>query len=627
MSAFRITGICLIILLSNRVTGQGGRFKRLQAKEEAKYKESFPPVLENPYPDESIGSHLQKLYYQQASESCNIRRSNLRDYIPHELKSGYGEDRLRETLVYEMPISATNLLFMTFTAADLLQLEDGTYSESQYIEANRIVGINNNLVNYGQSLINSASGFPSLVFQKSCGSYFDGSFDAEVNAPVAELKTSLSVETKKSSSITTISGKFVSPLYLIFKRNNIQSTFAHLLLWNIYHESFIQDSILTLYEEGKYISEFDGTILTRSNGREKSIQLSTRLSAGISAGMFASNGQINAGIDNKMSFSLKDFSSLIHRGSSGNLSFSTRNLPKVNDINQKLQNSISFGEQPSFDGYITHLLPTVLTRNLYGVPEELCNQNSWIIHSTDDYSVEVWDEKPSVSSVSRINGKDGFPQCTCTIRGNIKKQAISDAEHGNLDLQLTLKNTKQIGDNQLQVIVTEPSVKITDAPKIINLNDNIISATKSEVNNAITGTYYTYDISFNIDDTGIDLTEPYEVKNISVKYINSSRADSLKSDNITYNPGDLSVSDEPTILGNSIKLRIETKDYPPEFTNVSDVNATFKIEFEIQLENETYTKLATKNINLKIPVHTLDIQVGVAALDDLSSGEGENLKN
>lgn len=584
--------------------------KRINSRE-SKKKENFPPKLIEEYPDNSLGQKLQNVYMLQAKENCGIQRSDIRDYIPYEIKSGYNVNNLKETLVYEIPVSAQNIMFLTLNNNDKVKIENGNFIESEYLQANRIIGLNDNLINYGQSVLSPIPGFPSLIYQKSCGSYFEGDAGATLDAPLVELKTSLAAETKKNTSITTISGKFVSPLYLIFRRNSIQSTYSHLLLWSIYYDNYINTSSNSLYDQGKYITEFDATLVSRSNSTNQSLKMNGRLSAGISAGIFNTTGNINTGLGNKVSFSLADFRTFIHKRNRV-LLYNTADLPKINDINVKLQNSLTFDAQPSLDGYVTNLLPTTITRNLYGIPQELCNVNSWFIDN-QGYDLNIWENAPTVKSVSKPSGKDGFPECICSITGMVSDNAIQSATNGTIDLNVVLTNTKEINGLQLKVNVNEPTVKVTDAPKVVNINESLINASRSMLSNS-NGIHYTYDLFFAIDETGVNLKTPHVIRNAQIEYVNPRQ-----NLNITSNPGGLLLEETPRITGNSVSAKIRTQNYDSNFENINMINASFKLKFELQLANDSYTELATKTINLVIPVHSADIQNELGSLSDNTS--------
>ena len=296
-----------ILMLSIQLShGQKKAVKTYLKEQEEQQKKDFPSPLATPFRAGTLGDKIQTLYETQAKEACGIVRNDKRLFIPREILSGYGENRLRSTLIYDMPISATNLLFLALSPSDASKISNGTFNEQEYINAKRIVGINDNLVNFGQSVLSPINGFPSLFFQKSCGSYFVGDIAAKVKAPVAELEASLDAETRKTTSITTVTGNFFSPLFLIFRQNTAQSTYAHLLLWEIYLEHFKNNPNSTehLYEKGKYISEFKGTITHRAVNSDQSVNMNGRLSTNISLGVFNATGNINVGSENKVSFCL-----------------------------------------------------------------------------------------------------------------------------------------------------------------------------------------------------------------------------------------------------------------------------------------------------------------------------------
>jgi hypothetical protein len=594
MKHLLIFTIILSTLLSTEVYGQSKAVKKYLREQDDQLKKEFPPALTEQYPMGSLGEKIQTLYETQAEKACGIKRDDQRLYIPREIVNGYGQNRLKNTKIYDIPISATNLLFLALTPSDITKIDNGTLVESEYINAKRVVGIKDNLVDYGQSVLTPIGGFPSLFYQKSCGSYFVGDLGASVKAPVLELEASLNAETKKSTSITTITGKFFSPLYLIFRQNTAQSVYAHMLLWEVYAEQEKNARSLGqtdfLINNGKYISEFNATLTNRATDSDQSLNMNGRLSTNISAGIFSANGNIQAGYENKVSFSLKDFNTSIHKLADGKLSYAKSDLPRVDVINQKLQNSLNFNPQPSFNGFVTHLLPTEISRVLTGIPAYLCDKTSWVIDA-NGYDKSLWKEKPTVTSLYSP-GKDGsYPDCICKVTGFLKKTAINQAikDKGSLQLQMSLINVLTVDSKQLKIDIYEPSVKVTDAPKILTINSEPVNASRQEIRTS-TKVSYNYPISFLVDDTGIKLTEPYEISNIQIEFINQEQSDLLSN----------SVSNHQ-VKGNSIFVDIKTVEKPKEYIQEGQLTVPVKIKFSIQLSGGSTTQLATNTINLSVP--------------------------
>ena len=583
----------IVILGVTSSYSQARKVKEYLKNEKESQERDFPPPLPVNYPSGSLGEKIQNLYQRQAEEACGIKRPNQRLYIPREIVNGYGQDRLQTTMIYDIQISAKNLLFLALTQNDINKINIGNFVESEYINAKRVIGLQDNLVNYGESVLTPINGFPSLFYQKSCGSYFIGDINAKVKAPVAELEASLSAETKKTTSITTITGKFFSPLYLIFRQNTAQSVYAHLLLWGVYLENFKSNPNSTdlLVDNGKYISEFNGTLVNRSYNSEQSINMNGRLSANISAGIFSANGNIQAGYDNKVSFSLVDFNTSIHKLSDGTLSYALTDLPRVNEINQKLTNSLNFKPQPSLSGgYVTHLLPVEISRTLTGVPGFLCDKLSWYVNDTG-YDKLIWKDKPTVSSVYMASKEDEYPDCICKITGFINKAAIDQAiaDKGTLEFKLILSNVAQIKGQNLSLNIYEPSVKVTDAPKILTVNSESINAGKQQIIGSSQNSF-SYPIQFLIDATGVKLEDPIKISNIQIEYLN-------KEQEIQG----LKVYNNPTITGNSVAFDIRTGEKPKDYIQEGEFSVPIKIKLAIQLQGGTVAQLVTNTINLIVP--------------------------
>ncbi|CAA7194721.1 hypothetical protein [Chryseobacterium potabilaquae] len=588
----------IAISVLQTVCAQSNAVKKFLQEQEIQQKKDFPLPLSQPFPNGTLGEKLQSLYELQAKEACGIIRTDKRMYIPKEIVANYGENNLRKTTIYDIPISATNLLFLVLTPSDILKINNGTFVEQEFINAKRIIGISDNLVNFGQSALSPINGFPSLFYQKSCGSYFVGDATAKVKAPVAELEASLAAETQKTTSITSVTGNFFSPLYLILRQNTAQSTYTHLLIWEIYYNHYKNNPSNTqpLYSNAKYISELKGTLTNRAINSSQSINMNGRLSANISFGLLNASGQVNAGNENKASFDLKDFSTSIHKLSNGNLNWELTKLPSIEEINQKLQNSQNYKAQPSIGGFATHLLPTEITRVLVGVPSSLCDNNSWEVTS-DGFNGEIWKQKPTVVS-SWIAKENEYPECICKITGFIKKEAIDNAikSNGFIGLSLKLNSKDEMSGKKLSIDVSEPTVKVTDNPKISNVNSESINASKQEVK--IAGKIgYNFPIQFNINATNIQLTEPYKISNIQIEYINK------ENENYPF-----SIINGPIVNGNTVSFDLKSLEKPQNYIQQGDIIIPIKIKFNIEIRGGTTTQLVTNIINLNLPNLTQPIE-------------------
>ncbi len=583
---------------------QSKRFTKELQKQEEQQKKDFPPPLVEPFPKGSLGDKIQTLYKEQARNACKITRNDERLFIPREIISGYGEDRLRGTMIFDVSASANNLLFLALSPSDVLRITEGTFNEQDHIIAKRIIGINDNLIDFGQSVLTPIDGFPSFFYQKSCGSYFVGDIESEVNAPVAELKASLKAEAKKQTSITTLTGNFFSPLYLILRQNTAKSIYAHLLIWELYLEDFKnnRNNNEHLHNNGKYISEFKATMTYRAIDSDQSISMNGRLSTGVSLGIFSAKGNISAGNENKVAFNLKDFRTSIHKLPNNNLNWDLSDLPKFDKINKKLQNSFAFTTQPSMTGFATHLLPTEITRTIVGIPASLCDATSWQV-SQDGFDTNIWKEKPNVISTftEAKENKSEFPECTCKITGFIKKEAIDRAVASNkfINLSLKLNHNSEILGQKLTFDISELSVKVTDNPKISIVNSESVNVQR-EATTIANKVSYKYPIQFTVNSTGIQLTEPYSISNIEIEYVNKENQN-------------LSITDAPIVQGNSISFNIKTPEKPQNYVSQGELIIPIKIKFNIEIKGGITTQLVTNTINLNLPnlVEKLDIQSNV----------------
>lgn len=582
--------LSLQVIISQKPSKSVTKFLKEQEEQQ---KKDFPEPLTKQFEKGTLGEELQKLYELQAKNSCGITRIDKRLYIPKEIITGYGEDRLRNTMIYNIPLRATNLLFLTLTPSDINKISNGNFVEDEYIKAKRIIGLNDNLINFGHSTLSPIDGFPSLFYQKSCGSYFTGNITTKVNVPIAELAASLDAETKKSASITSVTGNFFSPLYIILRQNTAQSTYAHLLLWEVYYEDYKQNpsSSEPLNNYGKYISEFNGTLTYRAIKSEESIAMNGKLSANISYGILSATGNINSGNENNAAFDLKDFSTSIHKLNNGNLSWDLTDLPRIEQINQKLENYINHKSQSTINGFVTHLLPTEITKTVVGVPASLCDKNSWYI-ITNGFDSNIWRDKPNVISTwVKPSQNNELPECICKVTGFIKKEAIDNATsrtNGFIDLVLKLNNKAEINNQKLNLVISEKDVRVTDNPKVSNINSELVNATKEETK-VSNKTFYNFPIQFTINATGIQLTEPYKIYNIEIEYLNAENKNQL-----------LSINNDPIIKGNSVKL-VLTSEKPVNSTPLNDIIVPVKIKFNIEIQGGRSAQLVTNTINLNLP--------------------------
>lgn len=549
-----------------------------------------PPLLKTEFPAQTLGEKLQNIYQVQAKSPCQIIRKDQRMYIPQEILDGFGETALRSTKIFPMPMSATNVFFLALSPQDVEKIQNSTFIETEYIAAKKIIGISDNFVDYGKAGLSPINGFPSLFYQKSCGSYFEGKINADTKLPWLELKASLEAETKKTSVITTVTGKFFSPLYLILRDNNIKSVYAHLLIWDLYYNDIVKNPKSDFYKIGQYISEFDGTLINEARNSKDGLGITGRMAANVSLGVFAADGSISTGYDTKAQFSLNDFQTFLHRLSNGKLAFALSDLPSLTKINEKLQNSLS-SEQPSITNFVNNIVPVQITRTLSGIPSTLCSRTSWEIKD-GGYDTNVWEKTPVVTSA--FNSKnpknpDGLPECICTITGKIKTTYINlaVAEHANRDINLKLTNIAQIGSQALSVDIVEPSVKFTDAPKTLPVSSDGINASRKEVAGSNSKSHV-FSFPVYIDDTGISLSS-LTVRNIQIQYLNT------KDEALNL------IVESTSTNGKSLTVQISTPEKPIDYVVVEDRIIPVKVTFSLPVANNSVS-VVTNVINLKIPI-------------------------
>ena len=470
------------------------------------------------------------------------------------------------------------------------------------------------MIDFGGSHPTAAAGFKSLFYQKSCGSYFDSSIEIEMKPPVAELQASLSAESKKSSSITSISGKFFSPLYLLFQSYSKKSIYAHMLLWEIYAEDYKKnkDGEL-LIEQGKYISEMNATLINRSISSEQSLDMNTRLSAGISAGIFSASGKVNVGLDQRTSFSLKDFTTYIHKKRNGDLGYAISTLPSASDINEQLQNSTRFEGVSSFTGYLSHLTKTTISRVLSGVPSSLCKEQSWFIGEFDS---NIWTNEPTVESKPVIK-ENAIPDCICTISGYIKRAAIDGAigNQGLIDLDMTIVHKDTINGETLALNISEPSLKVTDSPKILAVSEVLVNAGRTESSNS-QKKWYSYKAQLVIDDTGVEIKDPVEPQAFEVEYTNKEQEKFGFTASAT------------SVTGQVLELSLKTAEQPNDFIVEEEVIVSVKVKFLVNLDDQGTAPVVTNTLNLKVPKLVEDVGI-VSKVDDevvaqLETDQSEN---
>ncbi len=590
----QIVLVLLCMSVGSSLFSQSKKVKKYLEKQDTEYREAFPPPLEHDFPRESLGYKLQHMYQNQAQDACGIKREGKRMYIPKEIISAYNEEKLRKQKIYSLPISAKNLLFTALTEKEIAEIKMGTYFNSHAIRAKHIIGSNDTLIYFGQSFLSSANGFPSFFFKKSCGSYFNSDLDLTVNAPlaIAELKSSLNTDNEQSSSITTITGKFTSPLYELFKENSTTSIYAHLLLWEIYYNQAknATASEQLLIDSGKYISQFDGTLSKRISEKSDNINFDNLITSSIKYGIVGFDGKVKGGINHNTSFKLEDFDTSIHKLPNDHLNITTYRLPDVEAINTKLQNSLNWEKQSHFEEYATPHTPIQFSRILSGIPSSLCEGNSWYI-SDQGYQKNVWEQKPKV--ISTANQEQNT--CICQVTGYLNKNAIETVinQRGILTLDLTLNHQKSIRDQKLSFSFSE-SVKVTDAPKILSIDENVVNAKRKETS-INQKSFYQYPIEFTLDDTGKLLKQPYEIS--EVQLVNQNNENQVL---ILENPN-------PQNTGNNtFKLNLITI---PDDHTLYDINGELtipiNIKFKIQLKNSSKIQLITNTLNIKVPNFTL----------------------
>lgn len=583
--------MCLVcISIAFNAFPQSKATKKYLDEQEAKYKEANPPLLKDTFPIGSLGEKLQQLYEQQGSGPCQIIRTNRRIYIPSEILDGYGLPLLRSTKIYDLPFSADNLLFLTLLPSEVIQIQNGSFNSNTYVSGNRIVGINERLTDFGKSTLVPIDGFPSLVYQKSCGSYFKGNTSSQLKVPIAEMSSSLEVEAKKSSLITTISGKFFSPLTQTLKQNNPQSIYAHMLLWEIYLFYYNNSSRMgeQLFDQGKYISEFNGTLINSSINTSQSYEMNARLSAGYSAGIISADGRLQTAYNNQTLFSLKGFNTSIHKQENGTLSFAVSNLPRYNDINDKLQNSINFEKQPPLPEMVSHLMPLEITKVMLGIPQSLCSSDSWKIES-NGYDNSIWQGQPSVVSTAE-SSLDGLPKCKCKITGYLKQTAVTGAtDNQSLPINLELTNAAAIGELKLKLKINESVRSLTSGPRILQVSSEVVNNGRQEIKSGNTFVY-NFDINAIITGNGMQLSDPLIVSNPQIELVNANQ-----------NSESLEFANEPMVTGNSVKVSIRTGTKTTDLVASGEMSIPIRIKFNVQLRGGKNVSLVSNTINLSIP--------------------------
>lgn len=564
-------------------------------EQEKKAKEEFPPLLPKPYPKNSLGQKIQELYKAQASSACGIAaRENERLYIPRELVNAYGDRALRSTQIYDLQLSATNLLFLALTPAEIENIKQNNFLEKKYVQAKRVIGLRDNLVNYGHSILEPAAGFEILLYQKSCGSYFNSDAAVDITAPIIELKTSLKAETEKSSSITTVTGKFISPLHSIFRENSKRSVYAHMLLWETYYEQSLtqpkkEDLLL---RKGVYISEFDATLTYRAYNKKQSLDMNGQLSSSVSFSVVNANGQVKANLKNAMSFSLSRFNTSIHKMDNKALSWDVTRLPSKQQIEEKLQNSFISAKWASSNGFATHLLPLELSRTMVGVPASLCQRNSWKVAPTG-FDTSIWVSQPIV--VAQSHQKEGqVPECSCTITGNLKKTAITKALNygGFLNIELALVHKAIIDKEQLTIKILEQNVQVTNNPKILPINSEPINTNRKEFSTSHSNRRsFSYPITFLIEDEGVELSSNFNQPNLQIEFVNPKQASLF----LTYPINNIKKTN------NSINFELVTKSCPHDYIQEGEHLVPIKVKCIVPLAGGGITELVTNTITIIVP--------------------------
>lgn len=587
--------ICLLSICSNCISQEKvpRKVRKFLKRQDEKSRSEFPETIDA-YPLNTLGAKLQEEFTVQAENSCSIVRlkpqnGKQRNYIPKEISDRY-RTLLRTTGIQGLGMSANNALFFSFKPQDIVKLENGTFSETDYVAAQRVIGLFDNLVDYGHSYPVPIDGFPSYFFQNSCGSYFTGKFKAGATFPTLELQSSMEAETEKKSMITTIAGKFVSPLYLTLTRSGKKSVYTHMLIWDLYAQDerdLVQGATTNdlLINTGEYIAEFDATLIFSSSDRSQNINIAGRIGAGLNSGIFSADGQISSGLENKEKFSMNGFTTLIHKKGTA-LQYLKRRLPTHEEINKQLQSSLSYPNNGH--AIVTHLLPYSLKAVMGGIPTKMCTDNSWKIET---YDTNIWAAKPEIKAVPKQSSTNELPDCICEVVGRIKPTAITAALSADrfLKIDVTLSNTQEVAGKKLNIIISDPLVRIVKGPTLSDIDENAVNAS-AKIASSGTLKNLEYNLQLLIDDVEVPVKNPLDILEFEMEYVNP--ADKVR--NLVLERGALD--------GKSIKAVLKTPKVNVALPQIGETVVPIKLKMKVRLSDGINTAVLISNpINLRIP--------------------------
>lgn len=592
MKSYQI--LTILLLTSIYTFAQSASEKRFFEKIEKKAKEDFPPPMNFKYLDNSLGNLFMDLYKKQSTECSISARDGIRNYIPSEVLSGYG-DELKKTEILTLDFDASNLFFLALDSKSYSSLVEKSINTANLIDINKIIGVNDSFIPAQSAIISPISGFPSRYFHKTCIGYFEGVLDAGTKIiPYSELTSSLKADIDKKSSITTITGVFKSPLKELLDGNDEMSIYTHLKIWEMYSDQYIQSGSEDLYLNGKYVSYLEGTLSNWTNTKAKNLKIEAQLAVNISLGLFNADGNIQSRSERKSFFDIKDFRTSIHLNSNDkSLKMGFEKLPSYNEIYQQLQNSVRLSSIEQNNNLISELSETSFTRNLVGVPSSFCQRNSWIISHTAGYDENVWVSKPTIK-MELLEIENEIPECSCTISGMVKPEAINHAiskSGQKVDLTIFLESNKRVGDNKLRLGLREMRTAVKK-PSLSQINKNSTFSSVAPV--AINNTrFYSIPITLRLNYNGIDLSTPLDIRNI--KLINAVQ-DSTADISLNIKEGSISTD-------RNIRFDIVSEAQPQSYKENPTVREiyNFLVELEVKLEDGTFTKITSDNINLQHP--------------------------
>ncbi len=579
--------VCITFFVSAQSRGVRQEIER----QETEAKNSFPPQIDFDFDVNSLGFYLQKEYKAQAIGTCGITRpaTEKRLFIPKDLVQGYELENLKSTSVVELPVSGPNFLFMALTPSDVTKINNRQYNDAA-IRARRVIGLNDTYVLFGQAYPSAIDGFPSVFYQKSCGSYYDGQVTAGMRLPVIEMQTSLQAESQSSSLITSITGRFFSPLSFMIKENSIRSVYTHMLIWEKYSEDYNNpmNAAEKLLDNGNYVDEMQATLINRSTNKEVNTAIRGEIAAGATGGAFGVDGKIKSGFETKSNFALKNFTTLVHK-SGDEVVYHIRRLPTAKDINTKLATSLNFpgSPQPQFKGFANHVIKFQISRVMAGVPDRLCD---WEIEE-NSYDKAIWVSKPEViSSPTQI--KD-YPECSCNISGMIKKTAIDGASGGLISISVILTNKKTAGNEKLKLEITEPSISVTKGPVFASIDDAVANA---KFEDAISGgkRVSKFEIKSFIDDTQLPVRVPVTLQEYpEIEFVNATQKGLLTIEPLVFDAN-----------AKTFTMRIRSNEVATTWVKTGEINVPIKIKAKVQLQTtNNFTEIVSNTFNLKLPVY------------------------